>query len=77
MILTTVLRNTTHNHHDPSAQKHVSRHQYSQAVHGILIHEIDTPPKARLITVIRYNAQQVVIHEVLTHAEYDVWNKKR
>ena len=33
--------------------------------------------KARLITVIRYNAQQVVIHEVLTHAEYDVWNKKR
>lgn len=33
--------------------------------------------KVRLITVMRYNAQQVVIHEVLTHAEYDVWNKKR
>ncbi len=33
--------------------------------------------KARLITVMRYNAQQAVIHEILTHAEYDVWNKKR
>ena len=70
-------QNTKHNHRDPSTQKHVSRHLYPQAVHEIRIHEIDTPPKARLITVMRYNAQQVVIHEVLTHAEYDVWNKKR
>ena len=27
--------------------------------------------KARLIAIIRYNSQQVVIHQVLTHAEYD------
>ncbi len=33
--------------------------------------------KARLITIMRYKYQQVVIHEVLTHAEYDAWNKKR
>ncbi len=33
--------------------------------------------KARLITIMRYKHQQVVIHEVLTHAEYDAWNKKR
>ena len=33
--------------------------------------------KARLITIMRYESQQVVIHKVLTHAEYDVWNKKR
>ncbi|MDE0638087.1 MAG: type II toxin-antitoxin system HigB family toxin [Candidatus Poribacteria bacterium] len=33
--------------------------------------------KARLITIMRYGHQQVVIHEVLTHAEYDAWNKKR
>ena len=33
--------------------------------------------KARLITIMRYESGQVVIHEVLTHAEYDVWNKKR
>ena len=25
----------------------------------------------------RYESRQVVIHEVLTHAKYDVWNKKR
>lgn len=33
--------------------------------------------KARLITIMRYDSQQVVIHKVLTHAEYDIWNKKR
>ena len=33
--------------------------------------------KARLITIMRYESRQVIIHEVLTHAEYDVWNKKR
>lgn len=33
--------------------------------------------KARLITIMRYESQQVVIHEVLTHAEYNAWNKKR
>ena len=33
--------------------------------------------KTRLITIMRYKHQQVVIHEVLTHAEYDAWNKKR
>lgn len=33
--------------------------------------------KARLITIVRYKAQQVVIHKVLTHAEYDSWNKMR
>ena len=33
--------------------------------------------KARLITIMLYESQQVVIHEVLTHAEYDAWNKKR
>ena len=33
--------------------------------------------KARLIAIMRYKFQQVVIHEVLTHAEYDAWNRKR
>ena len=33
--------------------------------------------KARLIAIIRYESQQVIIHEVLTHAEYDAWNRKR
>ena len=33
--------------------------------------------KARLIAVMRYRSQQVVIHEVLTHAEYDAWNRRR
>ena len=33
--------------------------------------------KARLIAIMRYKSQQVVIHEVLTHAEYDAWNRKR
>ena len=33
--------------------------------------------KARLIAIMRYDSQQVVIHEVLTHAEYDAWNSKR
>ena len=33
--------------------------------------------KARLIAIMRYDSQQVVIHEVLTHAEYDAWNRKR
>ena len=33
--------------------------------------------KARLIATMRYKYQQVVIHEVLTHAEYDAWNRRR
>ena len=33
--------------------------------------------KARLIAIMRYESRQVVIHEVLTHAEYDAWNRKR
>ena len=33
--------------------------------------------KARLIAIIRYQSQQVFIHEVLTHAEYDAWNRRR
>ena len=33
--------------------------------------------KARLIAVMRYRSQQVVIHEMLTHAEYDAWNRRR
>ena len=33
--------------------------------------------KARLIAIMRYESQQVVIHEVLTHAEYDAWNRRR
>ena len=33
--------------------------------------------KAWLITIMRYESRQVVIHEVLTHAEYNAWNKKR
>lgn len=33
--------------------------------------------KARLIAIMRYESQQVVIHEVLTHAEYNAWNRKR
>lgn len=32
--------------------------------------------KARLIAIIRYESQQVFIHEVLTHAEYDAWNRR-
>ena len=76
-LLTAALQNTKPIHHVPSTQKHVSRHQYPQVVRGTLFHEIDTLHNARLITVMRYNAQQVVIYEVLTHAEYDVWNKRR
>ena len=33
--------------------------------------------KARLIAIIQYKFQQVVIHEVLTHAEYNAWSRKR
>ena len=33
--------------------------------------------KARLITIMRYEMQQVVIHQGLTHAEYDAWNRRR
>ena len=33
--------------------------------------------KARLIAIVQYKNQQVTIHEVLTHAEYDAWNRKR
>lgn len=33
--------------------------------------------KARLIAIMRYESQQVVIHQVLTHAEYDAWNRRR
>lgn len=33
--------------------------------------------KARLIAIMRYDSQQVVIHQVLTHAEYDAWNRRR
>ena len=33
--------------------------------------------KARLIAIMRYDSQQVVIHQVLTHAEYDTWNRRR
>lgn len=33
--------------------------------------------KARLIAIMQYKFQQVVIHEVLTHAEYDAWSRKR
>ena len=33
--------------------------------------------KARLIAIMRYKFQQIVIHEVLTHAEYDAWSRKR
>ena len=33
--------------------------------------------KARLIAIMRYESQQVFIHEVLTHTEYDAWNRKR
>ena len=33
--------------------------------------------KARLIAIMRYETEQVVIHEVLTHAEYDAWNRRR
>lgn len=32
--------------------------------------------KARLIAIIRYESQQVFIHKVLTHAEYDAWNRR-
>ena len=33
--------------------------------------------KARLIAIMRYETQQVFIHRVLTHAEYDTWNRRR
>lgn len=33
--------------------------------------------KVRLIAIMRYDSQQVIIHQVLTHAEYDAWNRKR
>lgn len=33
--------------------------------------------KARLIAIMRYDSQQVIVHQVLTHAEYDAWNRKR
>lgn len=33
--------------------------------------------KARLVAIMGYKFQQVVIHEVLTHAEYEAWNRKR
>lgn len=33
--------------------------------------------KARLIATIQYEYQQVSIHKVLTHAEYDAWNSRR
>ena len=33
--------------------------------------------KARLIAIMRYESQQAIIHQVLTHAEYDAWNRKR
>lgn len=33
--------------------------------------------KARLIAIMRYDSQQVIIHQVLTHAEYNAWNRKR
>ena len=33
--------------------------------------------KARLIAIMRYDSQQTVIHQVLTHAEYDAWNRRR
>ena len=33
--------------------------------------------KARLIAIMRYEAQQVIIQDVLTHAEYNAWSKKR
>ena len=33
--------------------------------------------KARLIAIMRYDSQQAIIHLVLTHAEYDAWNRKR
>jgi mRNA interferase HigB len=33
--------------------------------------------KFRLITVIEYKLQKVFIQRVLTHAEYDRWNRKR
>ena len=32
--------------------------------------------KARLIAIIRYESRQVFIHKVLTHAEYDAWNRR-
>ena len=31
----------------------------------------------RLITFVRYSAQTVFIKEVMTHAEYDAWNRRR
>lgn len=33
--------------------------------------------KARIIAIIRYESQRVIIDKVLTHAEYDAWNRRR
>lgn len=33
--------------------------------------------KYRLIVLINFVGKRVLIDEVMTHAEYDVWNKKR
>lgn len=33
--------------------------------------------KYRLIAIVDYNIQVVLVHEIMTHAEYDKWNKKR
>lgn len=32
--------------------------------------------KARLIVSIQYQLQHVTVHKVLTHAEYDKWNRR-
>lgn len=33
--------------------------------------------KARLVTIIHYKRQQVIIYKVFTHAEYESWLKRR
>ena len=33
--------------------------------------------KVRLLTSMQYQFQTVIIRKVLTHAEYDTWNKRR
>lgn len=33
--------------------------------------------KARLVTIIHYERQQVIIYKVFTHAEYEAWLKRR
>lgn len=33
--------------------------------------------KYRLIAIVDYNIQVVLINEMMTHAEYDKWNKRR